>query len=1218
MSSFSVSSIIEKCKNDDPDLRSMAMIDFQQELQKDNVTLDDSSQVQLSDMVLTLLEDETSRVRGAASECLKHFVKRMTQSLIESTIKKLAHNVFHGEEEKREFSSNALKTIIAQMPSHNADGPIHVVVEPLFDGAQNEKVDLQQDALEFLNDLLGRFGPSLKPWHSKLQNICLERLSSQYRSIRKRCVKALSNLSIHSDDKLFGQLMDKVLKEIEADSDRTYVQLTSSVAKKAGHRLGSYLSKIITLMMDTAEKISEEEGEDEIREHILEAFELFVLKCPEEVKPYIDLIVILSKEYIEYDPNYSYDTSDEDEMEDEEDMDFDDEEMDDGEYSDDDDISWKVRKAAAKCLISIIKTRPSHLSNLYNELLEDEDFDLTSRFKEREDSVKLQIFEVLKTLLAQSVTVTTTSDGVQHVHPKVEASFVKNKKHIIIKRLKRQLSTKNSKIKLGVFQVFNSLTHTLQGELSDVVPTLFKSIQTTLKQATDQDIQLKLEVLLFLRSLLENEKSESFTSIFEEMTKVVYQTIDDKYYKIIAEALRVCQVNVHVLKAHQSSGFFSEQVQILFRNINNKLQIQDIDQDVKDASIAAMGTFIAHLGKDSPNLTDEIKNCLTTLVDRLKNEITRLGTCRALNEIAESGYDISNILDEVLVELSNYLRKFNRSLRQAALMCLRTMILSYHNQIDAKRYEQMLDESSSLLTETDLNLAHLSLQLSTAILTNATMSKNVKKVILPKALALLESNTLQGSALDSLVEFLKAISKEVGFSTLLKKVLETVRPNIVKQVYTNLGRIIAALVENASSSEKQSTIKRFLTDLKSNNVSTRILAFFTLGEIGRYTDLTSYGDIEGDIQQCFKSESEEVQNAASYCLGNVAIGNLEKFLPSITEKIKSNKDERYLLMHALKNIIVQADNDRLKHYAGEILPILFNNTNNEEEGIRNVVSECLGKMTIADYDGVMKELKSLISEDDELKKSTTISAVKFAITERGNTFDQKLKADLEAFLALLTKKESVPVRKACVLLLTSAARNNTSLIDDKLDQYLPNLYEECVFDKSLVKVVDLGPFKHKVDGGIEIRKSAFECMDTILNNLHNRVDPTKFVSQLPNGVKDGDNDINMLTYHIITKCTELFPRELLLIIDQITQPMTKLLKKKLGEKALSQQKERLEELQRTALRTVAALSTVPGVNDKQSFVELKKKAIEGSTTLSQWYSDIANEGAESVPMDLSQ
>lgn len=56
--------------------------------------------------------------------------------------------------------------------------------------------------------------------------------------------------------------------------------------------------------------------------------------------------------------------------------------------------------------------------------------------------------------------------------------------------------------------------------------------------------------------------------------------------------------------------------------------------------------------------------------------------------------------------------------------------------------------------------------------------------------------------------------------------------------------------------------------------------------------------------------------------------------------------------------------------------------------------------------------------------------------------------------------------------------------------------------------VDLGPFKHTVDDGLELRKAAFECMDTLLAHCADRLDVTEFVVHLVDGLKD-DHDIKV-------------------------------------------------------------------------------------------------------------
>lgn len=68
------------------------------------------------------------------------------------------------------------------------------------------------------------------------------------------------------------------------------------------------------------------------------------------------------------------------------------------EYSDDDDMSWKVRRAAAKCLAALIGSRPDLLHDFHCTLAPV----LIRRFKEREENVKADVFGAYIVLLRQT------------------------------------------------------------------------------------------------------------------------------------------------------------------------------------------------------------------------------------------------------------------------------------------------------------------------------------------------------------------------------------------------------------------------------------------------------------------------------------------------------------------------------------------------------------------------------------------------------------------------------------------------------------------------------------------------------------------------------------------------------------------------------------------------------------------------------------------------
>ena len=95
-------------------------------------------------------------------------------------------------------------------------------------------------------------------------------------------------------------------------------------------------------------------------------------KCGKEITPHLDRVVAIGLSYICYDPNYNYGDEDGEDADDsmEADEDDDDDAGDDSEdeYSDDDDMSWKVRRAGAKCLEAVMSTRHELLAAFYQQV----------------------------------------------------------------------------------------------------------------------------------------------------------------------------------------------------------------------------------------------------------------------------------------------------------------------------------------------------------------------------------------------------------------------------------------------------------------------------------------------------------------------------------------------------------------------------------------------------------------------------------------------------------------------------------------------------------------------------------------------------------------------------------------------------------------------------------------------------------------------------------
>lgn len=72
----------------------------------------------------------------------------------------------------------------------------------------------------------------------------------------------------------------------------------------------------------------------------------------------------------------------------------------------------------------------------------------------------------------------------------------------------------------------------------------------------------------------------------------------------------------------------------------------------------------------------------------------------------------------------------------------------------------------------------------------------------------------------------------------------------------------------------------------------------------------------------------------------------------------------------------------------------------------------------------------------------------------------------------------------------------------------------------------MGPFKHTVDDGLDLRKAAFELMNTLLDSCLDKLEIFDYLNHVELGLKD-TYDIKMLNYLIIIRLTDLCPQAIL-------------------------------------------------------------------------------------------
>jgi cullin-associated NEDD8-dissociated protein 1 len=99
-----------------------------------------------------------------------------------------------------------------------------------------------------------------------------------------------------------------------------------------------------------------------------------------------------------------------------------------------------------------------------------------------------------------------------------------------------------------------------------------------------------------------------------------------------------------------------------------------------------------------------------------------------------------------------------------------------------------------------------------------------------------------------------------------------------------------------------------------------------------------------------------------------------------------------------------------------------------------------------------------------------VQAVRYTLPESDEAFDAILRTVLVDMLLVMLQDTDMEIKRLAMTTLNSAAHNKPDLILPHLGEMMPIVLSESVIKPELVREVMLGPFKHTVDDGLEVRK----------------------------------------------------------------------------------------------------------------------------------------------------
>ena len=261
--------------------------------------------------------------------------------------------------------------------------------------------------LELFALILARFGAEVPAAQlTAVQQTLMQAVLEHPRpAVRKRAITAVGVLVGLLDDAVLGQLLAQLVAAANSSSSgsperlKTVIACLTQICRTTGHRLGAAFEPVVQLFLKQARA----EDDDELKELAVQGVEVLLYRSPARLTPHTAVLTELCLELLAHDPNYAYD-DDEDEDGDEQmadaDGDFDDDDDDDEEaesYSDDEDVSWKVRRAAAKTIAALIQAYPDNLTAVLKTVAPV----LIRQLKEREESVCLENIACFAAVLKQ-------------------------------------------------------------------------------------------------------------------------------------------------------------------------------------------------------------------------------------------------------------------------------------------------------------------------------------------------------------------------------------------------------------------------------------------------------------------------------------------------------------------------------------------------------------------------------------------------------------------------------------------------------------------------------------------------------------------------------------------------------------------------------------------------------------------------------------------------
>ena len=751
--------------------------------------------------------------------------------------------------------------------------------------------------------------------------------------------------------------------------------------------------------------------------------------------------------------------------------------------------------------------------------------------------------------------------------------------------------------------------------------------------ATATGVSLRIEALRLFAKIFESHRAAAVRPFLTPAVAAVCAAVAEPGYKVSHAGLGTVPALVRLLTsadppspppppAQTPLSADGELLTGLHAAVRAKADNADTDLEVREKAILMLGLLLARTaGRPDALALPTRHQSLDVLLERLRNETTRMSAARAIESIAKSAADADGVADawvtSVVAELSSQLRKANRLLRAVSLEALRSIAASpvLLRKLPMAAKTELAAELTPLLVIGDMQLLALAIAVVRLMVQPAPptshgepspdslagISLDEHAAIVTNLCGLVKSQLVSGVVLENLLALVATVGvhDQPGKRTLMKALLKNVGVTGDANV---VAKVVAQLLVSGGGDGGGFAVSvgDFVDEVECVfDARRRCLALMVLGEVGlrmgpafpvspdsflahlSMPAPASVSQNESDSsqpptqppaaeQQQQQKQQQHVPLAAAVALGLAGAGNVPVFVPAVMQRLASGGD-RYLLVHALKEVLTHAPPAALQPYAADMWTALLSSAVASNTA-KPVVAECVGRLVVLAPHSFLPTLESLLGSPEPAVRATVVSALRYTFSDSDATYDALLRPSVVALLQAMLSDTELENRRLALTALNSAATNKPHLLaGPALERLLPVVYAESQVKPSLVREIQMGPFRHRVDDGLELRKSAYETLYALLETslLPSLALPVYFERAIA-GIAD-EPDIRSLACLLLARLALLARRETALRLGDIADAMKRVLAEKPKPSAVKQEIERHAEGVRGLVKVAVVL-----------------------------------------------